>query len=47
MLAPILEAPVLAYMSDEDDLRSPPPKPSTQRTLILTDTAVIERDPQR
>ena len=49
LLAPILEASVLAFASDEDDLKpaAAAPKPTTMRTLILTDTAVVERDPTR
>ena len=45
LVGPVLEAYVLAFACDDDDLRAPPPTPSTQRVLVLTDTAVAERDP--
>ena len=47
LLAPIFEAPVIAFSSDYDDLRTPAPRPNAARTIILTDTAIVEKDPNR
>ena len=47
LLAPIFEAPVMAFSSDYDDLRTPAPRANAARTIILTDTAIVEKDPNR
>lgn len=47
LLSPVFEATVYAFAADHDDLRTPPPKPQALRTLVLTDHAIVERDPQR
>jgi hypothetical protein len=37
----------LSYELDEDDLRPISPRPSAKRDLILTDSAIVERDAER
>ena len=40
----MLEASVTAFYHDDDDLIEPLPHPSAQRTLVVTDAWVVERN---